>query len=171
MALGLFLVAVANAAGVPGAGDTPPTFLGYGLDARKVSLESYRGKVVVISFWATWCGPCRRELPILESIQRVGKGDVQVIAINTESRDVYRRAAKSLKSFTLQLTNDESHTAQDAYGVKGLPHLVVIGKDMRIISVREGYDHSELDAVSAELNSALRAQLPQGSSSPAQTPQ
>jgi thiol-disulfide isomerase/thioredoxin len=155
--LALFLVATAGASHVPTVGEAAPLFLGYGIDGKKVMLDSYAGKVVVISFWATWCPPCRAELPILENIQKAGRGNIQVVAINTESRDVFRRAVKILTTFTVQFTNDESRSGFNAYGVKGLPHLVVIGKDLRIISVREGYGPGELDAVAAELKAALRA--------------
>jgi thiol-disulfide isomerase/thioredoxin len=147
----------AACAHAPVAGEAAPTFVGYGTDFKKVSLESYRGKVVVVSFWATWCPPCRQELPILANIQKAGQGQIQVIAINTESRDVFRQAAKLLKDYPIRLTNDEDRRSFEAYGAKGLPHLVVIGKDLKIVSVREGYGPDELDGVAAELTAALRA--------------
>jgi len=170
LALLLLLAAPADAAHAPVVGESAPTFVGYGLDGRKVTLETYAGKVIVISFWATWCPPCRMELPILEHIQMAGKGHIQVIAINTEPRDVFRSAAKILKDLKIELTRDESERAANAYGVKGLPHLVVIGKDLRIISIREGYGPSELDDVAAELNAALRAGLAPDTPSAPETP-
>ena len=84
---------------------------------------------------------------------------------------IFRGAAKILKDLTIKMTNDESQRAFGAYGVKGLPHLLVIGKDMRIISVREGYGSGELGDVSTELNAALRAGLAEGTASTAETPQ
>jgi thiol-disulfide isomerase/thioredoxin len=170
LTVALLLATGAEAAHVPGVGDTAPSFIGYGLDGKKVLLESYAGKVIVVSFWASWCPPCRMELPVLARIQIAGKGHIQVVAINVEDRDVFRNAAKILKDFPIKLTNDESEKAFSAFGVKGLPHLLVIGKDLRIISVREGYGPSELDDVAAELNAALRAGLAEGAASIAATP-
>ena len=170
LVLALLLATAADAAHAPAVGETAPSFVGYGLDGKKVSLETYAGKVVVISFWATWCPPCRMELPVLERIQIAGKGQIQVVAINTESRDVFRGAAKILKDLTIKMTNDESQRAFGAYGVKGLPHLLVIGKDRRIISVREGYGSDELGDVAAELNAALRAGLAESTAKTAETP-
>ncbi len=171
------LVAIACLAGpaaraghVPAVGDAAPAFVGYGTDFKKVSLEAYRGKVVVVSFWATWCPPCRQELPILANIQKVGQGQIQVIAINTESRDVFRRVSKLLKDYSILLTNDDDQRSFSAYGAKGLPHLVVIGKDLKIVSVREGYGPGELDDVAAELNSALRAGRADAAASGADSP-
>jgi thiol-disulfide isomerase/thioredoxin len=169
----LFLLPALPAAArhAPGVGDLAPQYLGYGLDRKKVSLDTFAGKVVVISFWATWCPPCRQELPILENIQRAGKGYIQVVAINTESREVFRSAAKVLKDVTMLLTNDESQRGFDSYGAKGLPHMVVIGKDGHIISVREGYGSSELDAVVEELNAAICVGIAEGgASTPASSP-
>jgi thiol-disulfide isomerase/thioredoxin len=165
----LFLVSVAGASNVPKVGESAPRFLGIGIDGKKVSLETYSGKVIVVSFWATWCAPCRAELPILEGIQKAAKGGVQVVGINIESSDVFRRATKLMKVFTIQLTSDENHQGFNAYGVKGIPHLVVIGKDMRIISVREGYNPSELDDVAAELNAALRVGSAEGAADSTET--
>ena len=170
LALGLLLAAAADAAHVPVVGDTAPSYVGYGLDGKKVLLENYAGKVVVISFWATWCPPCRMELPVLARIQIAGKGHIQVVAINTEDRSVFRDAAEILKDLPIKLTSDETKRAFSAFGVKGLPHLIVIGKDMRIISVREGYGPAELDDVAAELNAALKAGLVDGTASTAATP-
>jgi thiol-disulfide isomerase/thioredoxin len=148
-------LSAALAAHVPGVGDVAPSFLGRTLDGHTISLGSYSGKVVVISFWATWCPPCRAELPILDNIQKAGKGYIQVIAINTESRDVFRRAAKILAGYQLLLTNDVDNRGFKSYGGVGLPHLVVIGKDGRIVSVRSGYGSGEIPDLADELNRAL----------------
>jgi thiol-disulfide isomerase/thioredoxin len=166
----LCLIASGHASHVPAVGDVAPVYLGNGIDGKKVSLEDYKGKVVVISFWATWCSPCRQELPVLERIQIAGKGQIQVVAINIESRDIFHSATKILKDATMKLTNNSNQRGYADYGVKGIPHFVVIGKDMRIVSIREGYGPGELDAVAAELNAALRAGTAQSAGNTAETP-
>ena len=151
--------AAATAAHPPEAGDKAPGFLGLTLDGHRVSLGAYLGKVVVVSFWATWCPPCREELPILENIQKAGKGGIQVIAINTESREVFRSAAKIMATYHLLLTNDDDKRGFTAYGARGLPHLVVIGRDGRIVSVHSGYGRGEIPDLAGEINRALAAPL------------
>lgn len=72
-------------AGAPkvGEGDMPPDVLGKDETGQPISLESLRGKVVILTFWATWCPYCLKELPILENIQNLaGKDRIEVIAIN-----------------------------------------------------------------------------------------
>jgi thiol-disulfide isomerase/thioredoxin len=140
------------------AGDIAPTFVGTNREFEPVSLESYVGKVVVISFWASWCPPCLKEMPILDGIQRsAGQRQIQVIAINTETPDVYRQVAKRLAEFDLMMTHDTGKKASDAYGVNGIPHMVIIGRDGRIVRVNRGYNEQGLDAIVADINRALVA--------------
>jgi thiol-disulfide isomerase/thioredoxin len=140
------------------AGDIAPTFVGTNREFEPVSLESYVGKVVVISLWASWCPPCLKEMPILDGIQRsVGQRQIQVIAINTETPDVYRQVAKRLAEFDLMMTHDTGKKASDAYGVNGIPHMVIIGRDGRIVRVNRGYNEQGLDAIVADINRALVA--------------
>lgn len=94
-------------------------------------------------------------MPILDNIQKAGKGHIQVIAINTESADAFRRAAKILADFHLLLTNDSDQRGFSAYGARGLPHLVVIGNVGRIVSVHSGYGEGENPDLADEINRAL----------------
>src|SRR5258708_35746346 len=66
-----------------GEGDKPPPVLGRDVDNQPVETKDYAGKVLMVTFWATWCGPCMRELPRLEAIQKgAGKDHLQVVAGN-----------------------------------------------------------------------------------------
>jgi cytochrome c biogenesis protein CcmG/thiol:disulfide interchange protein DsbE len=66
-------------------GGPAPDFQAKTFDGRKISLADYRGRVLVINFWATWCGPCRRELPLLNAYYRSQKAaGLEVIAAATE---------------------------------------------------------------------------------------
>lgn len=110
-----------------------------------------------MSFWAMWCPPFRRELPVLGNLQKVGKGEIQVIAVNVESRDVFRAAAKALLEMNLLLASDEQETAFGHYGGKALPRLVLIGRDGRIVRFWTGYGEGELPELADDLNRALAA--------------
>lgn len=151
-----FLFASAAIA-APGVGDVAPQEVGKNRAGEQLVLSNYLGKAVVVSFWATWCPYCLKELPILEGIQKqAGDVHMQVIAINTESRDVYRNVAKKLSSLSLLVAHDATGKAAKAYGVDGIPHMVIIGRDGRIQRVYRGYSDSSLDAIVADINHALK---------------
>ncbi len=139
-----------------GPGDQPPLYVGRQLDGTDINLDPASGKAYVISFWASWCGPCMQELPILGNIQKAAGPDrMLVMAVNIEDRAVYRKVEHLIRQAGLTPAYDPSRTSQDAYGVHGIPHMVIIGRDGRITSVRRGYARSSLDDIAAELNKAL----------------
>jgi thiol-disulfide isomerase/thioredoxin len=140
----------------PAIGDMPPDVeLGVTSAGKSVKPGDYLGRVVVVTFWASWCGPCRKELPILESVQEQGKGQIQVIAVNIEDPSVFRKAARILKDQQMQLANDRNGVAQRAYHVKGIPHMMLIGRDGRILDVHEGYAEAAIPGIVDEINQAL----------------
>ncbi len=91
-------------------GDIAPNYLGRDSSTgNDVNLEDHKGKVVIITFWASWCTPCIKELPILETIQRnIGIEFIKVVAINfEEDRKQYRKIKNALSSSKLTLTHDK----------------------------------------------------------------
>ena len=142
----------------PAAGDRPPSYVGRGLGGEDLNLDLGSGKAYVITFWASWCAPCLQELPVLTNIQTIaGTDKVQVIAINIEERDVYRKFESKIKELGLTSTFDPSKKAREAYGVLGIPHMIIVGRDGVITAVRVGYAKSSLEELAASLNQALAA--------------
>lgn len=138
-------------------GDTPPPELGLTRGGDEIQTTQFNGRVMVVTFWASWCGPCRKELTMLEGLQQVAKDRVKVVAVNIEERDVFKAVSRALSSLTVTITNDPRQRYADAYGVNGIPHMVIIGKDGKIISVHRGYNEAALDGLVAEINAALNA--------------
>ncbi len=151
-----------GAVAAPKVGEAAPDVtLGVTTAGADAKVSDHAGKIVVVSFWATWCAPCRKELPILEGLQQQGKGNIQVIAVNIEKRDVFEKAAKLLGAqLSLILANDRSERAQRTYAVKSIPHLIIFGRDGHILHIHDGYGDKELDAIVDEINQALAAKLP-----------
>ena len=156
MLLGLQMAAAAAAS--PGRGDVPPPDIGRTLAGDEILLPNYAGKAVIVTFWATWCGYCLKELPILENVQnQVGKDQMAVIAVNTEKFEVFKRATRIMReSMHLELVSDAGGQAQQAFGVRGIPHMLIIGRDGRILRVYHGYAEEKLDAIVADINAALK---------------
>jgi len=136
-----------------------PDGLGRVLSGDAVRVSDFKGKVVVVSFWATWCPYCLKELPILANIQRVaGSEKLAVVAVNTEDRQVFRNVVRALEKepgLGLRLTYDPDKASQKAYGVSGLPHMLIIDREGRIVRLYVGYGESQLDSIAADLNKAL----------------
>ncbi len=135
-------------------GDIPPNYLGRDNDGNDVNLEEHKGKIVVISFWASWCSPCLKELPILENIQnKIGTEKIKVVAINfQEGRKQYRKIKKHLSALKLTLTHDKRGKIGERFGVEAIPNLFIVGKDGKIIFHNVGYNESSIDKIVKVLN-------------------
>ena len=116
-----------------------PDFSGFTIDKRKVSLSSFRGQVLVINFWATWCLDCRPEMPMFEQVYRQlsGRG-LAVIGINArEPASSIRQYAKEL-GLTFPLLLDPAGKIAADYGVVGLPTTFLIRRNGRAVALAVG---------------------------------
>lgn len=146
----------------PRAGDIPPPILGklHGGNTE-VNLETYRGKVVIVTFWASWCGPCRRELPVLAHFQKViGHDALEVIAVNfKEPRQDFLGVLRANRKLQLNYVHDSKGIASDEYGVQSLPNMFVIDRDGRIAHVHRGYSEEMLEGFIEEIMALLPADV------------
>jgi peroxiredoxin len=144
-------------------GDVPPDVFGKASTGEIVHLSDYRGRIVVISFWATWCGPCRKELPVLVYLEKKATREkVVVLSVNwRQSYDQFRQVKKIFKDMGTDVTliSDERGRAGEAYGVKGIPHMIIVGRDGKIVAIHVGYSEEELPVLVDEINSAWSAPL------------
>ncbi|HET6554524.1 MAG TPA: TlpA disulfide reductase family protein [Dyella sp.] len=147
----------------PGPGDVPPDYLGRDRNGNDVHVSDLRGKVVIVTFWASWCGYCMKEMPILAALQKMkGANDLAVVGVShDDDLDTFKKIRRSWKSLDVILTFDakDQHIAKP-YGVDGIPHMVMIGRDGRVAAVHVGYDESMLDAILAEVDGLLSQPAP-----------
>ena len=107
-------------------------------EGGRVELASLRGKVVLLDFWASWCEPCVREMPLLATVQReLGPRGLQVVAVNTEGSSAKARGFAGRLGRDVLILVDDGETAM-RYGVQTLPHQVVVGRDGRVRHVQVG---------------------------------
>ena len=102
----------------------------------RVTLSQHRGKIVIVDFWATWCGPCLKAMPKLESISRRYAGQVEVIAVNLDDA-AKARAMFDEGGYKMTLVADDGQVS-NRYGVSTIPHSVVIDRDGVVRSVYRG---------------------------------
>lgn len=111
-----------------------PVIFGGEPDAR-VKLSEQRGKLVLLDFWASWCGPCREQARVLAAVVKK-QPDLVVIGVNvSDSPDAAQRYLAQAKPPWLVL-GDEDGLVGEAYQVRQLPTLVAIGPDGRVLAVR-----------------------------------
>jgi thiol-disulfide isomerase/thioredoxin len=163
--LGLMLCVAANAEVRPG--DTPPDALGTTQAGQAVSVSSLHGKVVVLSFWATWCGYCMKEMPVLANLQSLAteRGlPLQVVSINSrESRETFVRSSRALRRSLpgLLITWDRDGALGKPYGAdEGIPVMVMLHRDGTVAHVHVGYGEDMLDSLVAEINALLGEPAP-----------
>ena len=155
-ALCLALALVATTAGAAGTmkpwsgGATPPLVL-RDLQGKEHTLADYRGKVVVLNFWATWCDPCREEMPAMQRLQDKLAGKLAVLAVS------YGEGPPRIKDFLSRVPVrftvllDRDTAAATAWKVKVLPTTLVIDPDQKIRYVAVGDIGWDTPPVEAEI--------------------
>lgn len=107
-------------------------------DGRTDSLAKHRGQVVLLNLWATWCPPCRDEMPVLERFSRENAGKVVVLGVDQgESADVAQAFAKE-RGVTFAILVDEQQQYGRAYEGIGLPTSVIVGRDGHVVKGVDG---------------------------------
>jgi thiol-disulfide isomerase/thioredoxin len=153
----VWLVVFAVPAAAVELGEVPPDYLGVSQTKQKIYLSESTGRIRIVTFWATWCSPCLKELPVLNAIQAsAGAERVQVIAVNLkESPKQFRKALRAYKDFEIDFVHDRRGSAARRYGVKGIPHMLIVDVDGRVAYQHIGYSEDALPGIVAEINTLL----------------
>ncbi len=128
-------------------GEMAPDFSLPDLSGNTVTLTSYRGKkVVLMDFWATWCGPCRMAMPGLQDLQDKFKDrGLEILSVNQGETAEQVSSFIQRKKYTFHVVLDQDGAVGGKYGVKGIPTLVLVDKKGVVQWLRVGYSENEDD--------------------------
>ncbi len=152
------LVAVALLGAIPAAGADPngpaPPFSLAARGGGNLNLAQYKGQVVMLNFWASWCGPCRQEMPLLENIyKKYNKLGFTLIGVNVEPDS--KAADDWLKQtpVSFPIVYDRESQVSKAYDVEGMPSTVIIDRKGNLRVLHRGYkpgdENGYLDSIRA----------------------
>ena len=139
-------------------GQRTPTFKTTDLDGKTVELAQKPGEVVVLDFWATWCGPCVEALPVVNQlIEEFDGKPVRFHAVNVQEEvEAIQTFLKSKELGTLPVLLDAEGDIATAFMVTAIPQTVLIGQDGRVESVHVGFDAAEsMDKLRNEIKTLL----------------
>jgi thiol-disulfide isomerase/thioredoxin len=138
-------------------GETAPEWTLKDPGDKQYSLKSFYGKIVVMDFWATWCGPCRQAMPVLQKIHEMfSKKGIVVLGISTwESGDPAQFMRKNGYLYLLLLNGDE---VAKRYKVNGIPTLYIIGPEGKILYGEVGFNENS-DQLISKIEQIMRGQI------------
>jgi cytochrome c biogenesis protein CcmG, thiol:disulfide interchange protein DsbE len=117
----------------------------------QITRESLSGKVAIVDFWATWCGPCKQSFPKLEELAKQNAGKVQVVGISVDDKsDGVADFAKS-NGATFPIGWDDGHSIANRWKVDSMPTTYILDSSGTVRYIHAGYHDGEADAIAKEL--------------------
>ena len=144
--------------GVVKVGDTAPNFQLYDLNGNAVTLSKYRGSIVFVNFWATWCGPCLAEMPTMEALYKAfPRNDFEILAVSTDAQGVaVTRPYRNELGLTFPILHDADYRVGLAYGARTLPMSFLVDRKgviiHRIFGARDWESPEAKEIIRAALN-------------------
>ena len=138
-------------------GQMAPDFVLKSSSGENLRLSEYRGDVVMINFWATWCGPCRQEMPLLDELyaryQRVG---FNLLGVNID--DDSQRAMRMVDELGIRfpVLFDERKEVSELYNVEAMPATILVDREGNVRYVHHGYKPGYEDTYLDQIRSLLR---------------
>lgn len=140
VAVAALLFSGTTAQAAPRPGQPAPAFKAFAISGQPVSLESLRGSVVILDFWATWCPPCRESIPFLSELHRkYAKQGLQIVGMSVdEAGERHVKSFAAEKNIPYQIVMASTKVQAD-YGVRALPVLFVLDKNGVVVEQMLGF--------------------------------
>jgi len=150
------LLGLITSANVALAGQAAPTLSVKGLDNTDINISDFKGKVLYVDFWATWCPPCRKSFPWMEEMQQRYNGlGFEVLAISLDNkRSVIDRFLKSVPTSFI-IAHDAKGKSAQVFEVKGMPSSYLIDRKGNIRLSHMGFNDKDKDRLEAEIKALI----------------
>jgi cytochrome c biogenesis protein CcmG, thiol:disulfide interchange protein DsbE len=153
-----FSFVLANAASAVSTGSRAPEIGLSDFNGQPVRLRSLRGKVVIVDFWASWCAPCREELPVLNRLQeRYREQGLVVIGVNVDNELRNARTFLRRTHVDFRVVHDPEKEVADRYNPPRMPSSYVVDRRGVIRHVHEGFRSGDAAVLEREVRDLLRA--------------
>ena len=155
----LFAAFVSNGICQEKVGSTAPNFEGKTLKSKELKLSDYSGKVVLLDFWASWCPPCREEMPQLIKFYRAHKdSNFQLIAINIDDKkdNVTHFLDKLFPEPSFPIVLDNNQKIPPLFNIQAMPTTIFIDKKGKIRFWHNGFKDSYVNDFNSELTQLLK---------------
>jgi peroxiredoxin len=152
------LISVPLLAATAAPGKPAPDFTLTANNGSKVTLSKLKGQVVMINFWATWCGPCRQEMPLLEDIhKKYSKMGFTLLGVNVEPDS--KAADKWIKQntkVTFPILYDTESTVSELYNVNGMPSTIFVDRKGNMRLFHQGYKPGDENEYLNQIRALIR---------------
>ena len=157
---GIALAAVCASAALAASSSGPaPGFTLSGRGGKNIDLAQFKGQVVMINFWASWCGPCREEMPLLEDIYKKYKPmGFTMLAVNVEpnSKDADAWLAKLKKPVSFPIAYDVDSKVSKLYKVETMPSTVIVDRKGNVRALHRGYKAGDENFYLTQIRTMLK---------------
>lgn len=134
-----------------------PDFELAAMAGKTVNLAQYKGQVVMINFWATWCGPCRTEMPLLENIYRKYKPmGFTLLGVNVEPDSAGASEWLKATPVTFPILFDTDSKVSKLYAVQGMPSTVIVDRKGQVRFLHRGYKPGDENAYLDQIRALVR---------------
>ena len=140
-----------------GTGGPAPQFTLGSRDGKEVSLTQFHGQVVMLNFWASWCGPCRQEMPLLEGIyKKYGKMGFVLLGVNVEPDSQAAQDWLKQTPVSFPILFDKDSKVSKLYEVAGMPSTVIIDRSGKVRMLHRGYKPGDENEYQDSIRTLIR---------------
>ena len=138
-------------------GDTAPDFTLKNQQDTNLNLAEQRGEIILINFWASWCGPCRKEMPVLQKLQdKYQDLGVQVWGVNVEQENQAGKDFLADLDLSFSIFFDQTNSLSKTYQVEAMPTTVMIDRNGKVRFVFQGYQDGYEKKYAAAIKQLIR---------------